>query len=54
MVHLNHFDRADELHERNRRWLTGRDGFEVVTTVGALAERVRSIGTRVDQQGPPA
>ncbi len=54
MVHLNHFDRADELHERNRRWLTGRDGFEVVTTVGALAERVRSIGTRVDQRGPPA
>ncbi len=54
MVHLNHFDRADELHERNRRWLTGRDGYEVVTTVGALAERVRSIGTRLDQQGPPA
>ena len=54
VVLLNRFDRADELHERNRLWLDGRDGFEVVTTVDALVERVGSISTRVDQQGPPA
>ena len=54
VVLLNRFDRGHELHGRNRRWLAGRDGYEVVTAVGALAERVRSISTRVDQQGPPA
>ena len=53
VVLLNRFDREDELHERNRQWLCGRDGYEVVTSVGALAERVRSISARVDQQGPP-
>ena len=54
VVLLNRFDRTDELHERNRRWLTTNDGYEVVTSVGELGERVRSISTRVDQQGPPA
>ena len=54
VVLLNRFDGADELHERNRRWLAERDGYEVVTTVGALAERVHSSSTRVDQQAPPA
>jgi dethiobiotin synthetase len=54
VVLLNRFDREDELHERNCQWLSGRDGYEVVTSVGALAERVRSITTRVDQQGRPA
>ena len=54
VVLLNRFDLADELHERNRGWLAGRDGYDVVTTVDALMERVRSIGPRVDQQGPPA
>jgi dethiobiotin synthetase len=54
VVLLNRFDRADELHERNRRWLAGRDGHDVVTDAGALAERVRACGTRVGQQGPPA
>ena len=54
VVLLNRFDREDELHERNRQWLSGRDGYEVVTSVGALAECVRSITTRVDQQGRPA
>ena len=29
-----------------------RDGYDVVTDVGELAERVRAIGARVDQQGP--
>ena len=54
VVLLNRYDRADELHERNRRWLSARDGYDVVIDVGALAERVRAIGARVDQQGPPA
>jgi dethiobiotin synthase len=54
VVVLNRFDPADELHERNRRWLDGRDGYEVVTTVDGLVERVRPARPRVDQQGPPA
>jgi len=54
VVLLNRFDPTDELHERNRRWLAGRDGYDVVTTVAALGERVRSNTMRVGQQGPPA
>jgi dethiobiotin synthetase len=54
VVLLNRFDPTEELHERNRRWLAGRDGYDVVTTIGALRERVRSTTTRVDQQCPPA
>jgi len=54
VVLLNRFDPTEELHERNRRWLAGRDGYDVVTTVAALGERVRSKTTRVGQQGPPA
>jgi len=29
-VVLNRFDPGDDLHERNRAWLAGRDGFDVV------------------------
>ncbi len=54
VVLLNRFDPADELHERNRRWLTTNDGYEVVTSVGEMGERVRAISTRIDQQCPPA
>ena len=54
VVLLNRFDPTEELHERNRRWLGGRDGYDVVTTVAALGERLRSTSTRVGQQGPPA
>lgn len=54
VVLLNRFDHTDELHEGNRRWLTTNDGYEVVTSVGELGERVRSVSTRVAQQCPPA
>lgn len=37
---LNRFDAGDELHRRNRDWLADRDGFEVVTSVDALADRL--------------
>jgi dethiobiotin synthetase len=37
---LNRFDEGDELHRRNRDWLADRDGFEVVTSVDALADRL--------------
>jgi dethiobiotin synthetase len=36
VVMLNRFRPADELHERNRRWLIERDGYDVVTLVDAL------------------
>ncbi len=36
VVHLNRFDGDDDLHRRNRDWLVGRDGFDVVTTVEDL------------------
>lgn len=42
VVLLNRFDGDDDLHRRNREWLTGRDGADVVTDVGALATRLRS------------
>jgi dethiobiotin synthetase len=29
-VVMNRFDPGDDLHERNRAWLAGRDGFDVV------------------------
>lgn len=37
---LNRYDEGDELHRRNRDWLADRDGFEVVTSVEALADRL--------------
>lgn len=37
---LNRFDEDDELHRRNRDWLADRDGFDVVTSVEALADRL--------------
>jgi dethiobiotin synthetase len=36
IVYLNHYDDGDELHRRNRSWLSDRDGFRVVTTIGEL------------------
>jgi dethiobiotin synthetase len=36
VVALNHFDTADDLHRRNRRWLADV-GFELVTDPPALA-----------------
>jgi dethiobiotin synthetase len=38
-IHLNRFDEHDDLHLRNRDWLTTRDGFTVTTDVSVLARR---------------
>lgn len=40
VVLLNRFDPGDELHVRNRDWLAGVDGLDVVTTVEELRDRV--------------
>lgn len=40
LTFLNRFDAADDLHERNRRWLAERDGFEVAVTVEDLVTRL--------------
>jgi dethiobiotin synthetase len=42
LVHLNRFDPADELHRRNRDWLVAQDGFNVTTSLVALADVVAS------------
>ena len=43
-VHLNRFDPDSELHRLNRDWLAGQDGFDVTTTIGALADAVEGSG----------
>jgi dethiobiotin synthetase len=40
VVYLNRFDERDELHQRNRTWLRDRDGFDVVTDIEELTNRV--------------
>lgn len=40
IVVLNRYDDRDELHRRNRTWLTDRYGIDVVTSPIAVAERV--------------
>ena len=48
IVVLNRFDMSDDLHRRNRNWLTGQDGMTVVALPGeeqALAEIVRGTAT---------
>jgi dethiobiotin synthetase len=40
VVVLNRFDADDGVQEANRRWLSERDGADVVTTVGELAARL--------------
>ena len=40
VVHLNRFDSDDDVHGRNRTWLADRDGFDVVTSIADLADRV--------------
>jgi dethiobiotin synthetase len=39
-VALSRYDGADELHRRNRAWLTGRAGLAVVDSVDALVARI--------------
>jgi dethiobiotin synthetase len=41
-IYLNRFDPNDDLHERNRLWLTEREHLSVDTSVGALTERCRA------------
>jgi dethiobiotin synthetase len=47
VVVLNRYDDRAELHRRNLEWLSSRDGFDVVTSTAALAQRVRArlLGT---------
>ena len=40
VVFLNRYDSSVELHRRNRSWLAERDGFEVLTDLEPLAERI--------------
>jgi dethiobiotin synthetase len=42
LVHLNRYDAADDLHRRNRAWLTDRDGFTVSTDLEALLGAVEA------------
>jgi dethiobiotin synthetase len=44
VVHLNRFEPAGELHRRNRDWLAGQDGFNVTTSLSALADIVTGVG----------
>lgn len=41
VVFLNNYDGTYELHRRNLEWFARRDGYEVLTTVPALAARLR-------------
>ena len=40
VVHLNHFDEADDLHRRNRAWLRHVDSQIVTTDIGDLASGI--------------
>jgi 8-amino-7-oxononanoate synthase len=43
LVLLNRFDGSDDLHRRNRDWLAGIDGLDVVTDVAELATRLTAL-----------
>jgi len=40
VVHLNRYEDGDDLHRRNRAWLTDRDGLDVTVDVAATAARL--------------
>lgn len=40
VVVLNRFDPTEDVHLRNRAWLSDRDGYEIVTDVADLASRL--------------
>jgi dethiobiotin synthetase len=44
IVYLNRFEAADDLHARNREWLTTREGLGIVTDPEALADVLAAIG----------
>jgi dethiobiotin synthetase len=41
LVVLNRYDRADDLHVRNRRWLVDECGYDVATGADEVADRLR-------------
>ena len=43
-VVLNRYDARNDLHVRNREWLTDRDGFDVVVTIAELGARIAAGG----------
>jgi dethiobiotin synthetase len=43
VVYLNRFEPVGELHRRNREWLARQDGFNVTTSLSALAEIVAGV-----------
>jgi dethiobiotin synthetase len=43
IVYLNRYDASEELHERNRRWLTERDGMVVTVGPQQLADAVAAF-----------
>jgi hypothetical protein len=50
IVYLNRYDPAQELHERNRRWLAERDGMVVAVSPQQLADAVANF--KPGQAGP--
>ncbi len=55
VVYLNRFDPADELHERNRRWLAEREHLEVLSRPGDLGRRVaQALERPAGRPGPSA
>lgn len=44
VVVLNRFDRADDLHVRNRQWLIDRDGLDVVTSADDTTAIIARLG----------
>jgi len=45
VVFLNRFDARDDLHVRNRDWLTTRAGLEIVTDPEALERVAAALAT---------
>ena len=44
VVFLNRYDATDELHRRNRDWLTDRDGYQTYTDVAELTMHLATAG----------
>jgi hypothetical protein len=51
IVYLNRYDPAQELHERNRRWLAERDGMVVAVGPRQLADAVAAFKLGRGDQG---
>lgn len=46
LVYLNRFQRENQLHELNRRWLVERDGLSVITDLHSLVIALENEGDR--------